>query len=320
MNDPSHPLDAATARWIENKAIGDTQDSVTNSERYAVFMASIATIKEQAVQKSAMETALALAQRLGRDDLVQGLQTKIQAYQDDIDSARSRVLDYAADAIRAQEQASSTGGGSPDASGSGNSIVDGEQTAITEVDAIQAEAVRDGNAIARAYVDPTGLLNGANQTLTSAQLDAMAQRIRIAETATSATPTFAPANTGDFTSTAAVSPLTVTALNPIYKNYKVTVGPNGALVVSVPTLQVQTPTGVMTIPSNQVVVPSTQMNVTSTQINVPSTQVNVPSTQVNTPSTQVNVPSLQTNVPSTQVQTPSSVMTSPDLQPALCGR
>jgi len=38
--------------------------------------------------------------------------------------------------------------------------------------------------------------------------------------------------------------------NPIYKNYQVTAGQNGALVVTVPTLQVQTPTAVMTIPSN----------------------------------------------------------------------
>ncbi|WP_217430775.1 hypothetical protein [Sphingomonas bacterium] len=109
------------------------------------------------------------------------------------------------------------------------------------------------------------------------------------------------------------SNVTGTSLAPIYQGYTVVPGANGSSVVAVPSTQVQRPSSVITAPS-------TQVAVTSTQINVPSTQVNVPSTQVNTPSTQVNVPSLQTNVPSTQVQTPSSVMTSPDLQPALCGR
>lgn len=329
--DGGRPISDAARQWIQDNQIargtvaavtdvaGRLGAATSSEPAFVHFMTSLAVVGQQSALKGQLETNNALLRDFGRTDtdLYRENETLIQKVQADIDFARAQAIKY----VRAAAEArAASGGGSSDGSGSGNTIVDGENTDIDAIDTSTAEAVRDGYAIARAFVDPTGILNGANQTLSSTQVNAMVDRIRIAQTATSATSNAAPAATDNFTDTSSDSPLTVAALNPIYKNYKVTVGPNGALVVTVPTLQVQTPTGVMTIPSNQVVVPSTQLNVTSTQINVPSTQVNVPSTQVNTPSTQVNVPSLQMTVPSTQVRTPGSAMNSLDLQPALCGR
>jgi len=321
LDDPANKISPATKSWIEANQVTDPASLPASGSAFGDFMTGLAVIKEQTTLMAAAQTDLALLQQLGvTDSRIANLQNVIQGYQNDIDTARAKVLAYAAAAISADPSTQSGNGGSGTASGAGSSQSTTDQQIAQAMDASEAEAAAEGDAIARAYADPNGTLNGTNQLVTSADADAIVNRITIAETATAATPVGTAPDTSDFTSTASDSPLTVISPNPIYKNYQVTAGQNGALVVTVPTLQVQTPTAVMTIPSNQVVVPSTQVAVTSTQVNIPSTQVNVPSSQVNVPSTQVNVPSTQVAVPSTQVQTPSDVMTSPDLEPSLCGR
>ncbi len=81
------------------------------------------------------------------------------------------------------------------------------------------------------------------------------------------------------------SELTGISLAPIYQGYVVRPGDNGSTVIGVPSSQVQLPSSVLTAPSNQILVPSSQIN-----------------------------------VPSSQVDVPSTVMTSPNIEPTLCGR
>ena len=317
ISDPS--LNPIAAQWINQWINQDMQsggnDSQITNMPFGTFLAALAVIKQQSIEMSTEQTNLTILQALDPNDpRIPEYQARIQGYQDDITAARQKVQDYAANVIR-------TGAPGPQAAPSdagADAAVTAEQVEQA-VEAEEAEADAEGDAIARAYVDPTGLLNGENQALTSTQANAMIQRIRVAETATSATVVGASAS-ADGASTAPSDPLTVVAPDPIYKNYKVSSGANGALVVSVPTLQVQTRSGVTTFPSNQIAEPSTQVAVTSSQIKVASTQVNVTSNQVSVTSTQVDVPSTQVSVPSTQLQTPSAVMTSPDLEPSLCGR
>lgn len=321
MDDPSSHLSASAKQWIEQNELAGSDDSTIKDSGYGDFMTALAVMNQQAIQKTAAETDLAMLRALGvTDGRIDNMQRRIQGYQEDIDLARAKALDYATPLLKSYIPPTPSGGASADGSGSDSSGLMTEQQIIQEMDASEADAVREGIAIARTNMDPAGLLNGANQNLTQDQVSAIIQRITMAETAISATPVGGASEGGDFMRTASDSPLTVLAPNPIYKNYKVSVGLNGALVVAVPSLQVQTPTAVLTVPSNQIVVPTTQILVPTTQVNAPSTQVNVPSTQVNVPSTQVNVPSTQIDVPSTQVQTSSDVMTSPDLDPSLCGR
>jgi hypothetical protein len=321
----NRPFSPEAQRWIEQNELGNNNspNNPANNPAYVDFMTALTVIRAQSAVLAEIETTQAILRDFRQMDSNAYIDNDLRKQKifGEIRQARLQVTEYTSAAIKA-----AGGGASSDASGSGNSIVTTEEEFANEaLDAATIEAAREGDAIARAYIEPTGIIDGSpNHTLTQTEIDGMLARIRLADTAVSSTVVGSiPGASGVDTlvRTTAGAPVTVVALNPIYKNYKATVGPNGALVVTVPTVQVRTPTSVMTIPSSQITVPSSQlMAVPSAVMTVPSTQINVPSTQVNVPSTQVNVPSTQILVPSTQVLTPSSVMSSPDLQPALCGR
>ena len=330
-------LPAAARQWIEEHEIRPAEghydadhtfktragvgSNPADDPDYGDFRSNLAVIREQEIQKAQMQTELLILSQLGQGGTAQyeQVQQRIQGFEAAILVARSAVAKYVKDAFQAQRP---PGGASGSGSGSGNTIVEGAEEFSNEaMDVSSAEALRDGVAIARAYIEPADALSGGSgRKLTRADVDGMLERIRIAESAVSSS-TAAPASGVDrLVQAGEGAPLTVAALNPIYKNYRVTPGQNGSVVVSVTSAQVRTPTAVMTIPSSQITVPSSQILVPSAVMTVPSAQINVPSTQVNVPSSVMTVPSTQITVPSTQVRTPGSAMSSLDLQPALCGR